>query len=84
MTKTKRELWNEVYKAADQVERTSDGFFQFTMSAEEEANVMAASGEFDLESEEYGAYCIRHLESLLSYTDNAKAVAFFTDLGIQF
>lgn len=82
--KTKMQLWNEIYEAADQYELMKDRFYHFTMSAEEEANVMAANGEFDLEGEEYCAYCFRHLESSLSYTDDAKAVAFFTDLGVRF
>jgi len=76
---TKREFWNEVYKAADVA-----GFHQFTMSAEEDANALVFNGEFEVETQEYADYCIRHLETLLSYTDDAKAVAFFTDLGVRF
>lgn len=81
---SKRTFWNEIYKAADQYERMKDKFYHFTMSAEEEANQMAFDGAFEVESEEYADYCIRQLETMLSYTDDAKAVEFFTDLGVRF
>lgn len=82
--KTKMQLWNEIYKAADQYELLHDRFYHFTMSAEEEANQMAFDGAFEVESEEYVEYCFRHLESSLSYTNDAKAIAFFTGLGVRF
>lgn len=73
--------WSEIEKAADDA-GINAGFFQFTMSAYENAATTVyeekSAPEGDLE-----ALCLSSLGSLLAYSDNKAACDFFSALGVR-